>query len=118
MFNGTADPLVPYDGGGVGFIGGRGQVWAAEETAEFMADAHACQDARAMPLPISSWSDSVRVTRIEWTRCRTGRGVALYRFDGGGHQVPGRRQFLPLFLGPGYRGLRAADEAFAFFYRR
>src|SRR5947199_169312 len=24
MFNGTADPLVPYDGGGVGFLGGRG----------------------------------------------------------------------------------------------
>jgi len=118
MFNGTADPLVPYEGGGVGFIGARGQVWAAEETAEFMADANACEAARALPLPVNSWGEQVRVTRIEWTHCRTGRGVALYRFDGGGHQVPGRRQFLPLFLGPGYRGLRAADEAFAFFYRR
>jgi len=119
MFNGTADPLVPYEGGGVGFAGGRGQVWSAEETAEFMADASACQDARTRPFPVSSWSDAVRVTRIEWTRCRTGnRGVALYRFDGGGHQVPGQRQFLPLFLGPGYRGLRAADETFAFFYQR
>jgi polyhydroxybutyrate depolymerase len=117
MFNGTADPLVPYDGGGVGFAGGRGQVWATEETAEFMADANACETARVMPLPIGSWTDAVQVTRIEWTRCRSGRGVALYRFDGGGHQVPGRRQFLPLFLGPGYRGLRAADEAFAFFRR-
>jgi polyhydroxybutyrate depolymerase len=118
MFNGTADPLVPYEGGGVGFAGGRGQVWAAEETAEFMADASACEEARVRPLPVSSRSEMVRVTRLEWTRCRSGGRVALYRFEGGGHQVPGRRQRLSLFLGPGYQGLRAADEAFAFFYRR
>ncbi|HET7154869.1 MAG TPA: prolyl oligopeptidase family serine peptidase, partial [Hyphomicrobiaceae bacterium] len=33
MFNGTADPLVPYRGGGVGLTGSRGEVWAAERTA-------------------------------------------------------------------------------------
>jgi polyhydroxybutyrate depolymerase len=98
MFNGTADPLVPYDGGGVGFLGGRGSVWAAEETAEFMADVNACATARALPLPVGS-------------------PVALYRFDGGGHQVPGQRSFLPFFLGRGTRALNAADEAFAFFRR-
>ena len=114
MFNGTADPLVPYDGGGVGFLGGRGSVWAAEETAEFMADVNACTAARAMPLP-GSWR--VQTTRIEWTGCRSGSPVALYRFAGGGHQVPGNRQFLPLFLGRGTRTLHAADEAFAFFRR-
>jgi len=117
MFNGTADPLVPYDGGGVGFAGGRGAVWAAEETAEFMADVNSCAVARAMPLPTGSRTDPVRVTRLEWTLCRTGSPVALYRFDGGGHQVPGQRQFLPLFLGRGTRALHAADEALAFLRR-
>jgi len=117
MFNGTADPLVPYDGGGVGFAGLRGSVWAAEETAEFMADVNACAAARALPLPTSARSGHVQVTRLEWTFCRTGSPVALYRFDGGGHQVPGQRSFLPLFLGRGYRALHAADEAFAFFRR-
>ena len=116
MFNGTADPLVPYDGGGVGFLGGRGSVWAAEETAEFMADVNACTAARALPLP-SSWRGRVQATRIEWTYCRSGSPVALYRFDGGGHQVPGQRSFLPFFLGRGTRALNAADEAFAFFRR-
>jgi len=133
MFNGTADPLVPYDGGGVGFLGGRGSVWAAEETAEFMADVNACTAARAVPLPIGSrfgqvrgqvggqvggqvWGQ-VRVTRIDWAFCRSGSPVALYRFDGGGHQVPGQRQFLPFFLGRGTQALHAADEAFAFFRR-
>src|SRR5215470_20174908 len=116
MFNGTADPLVPYDGGGVGFLGGRGSVWAAEETAEFMADVNACAAARAVSLP-SSWNGRVQTTRIEWTLCRSGSPVALYRFEGGGHQVPGNRQFLPLFLGRGTRTLHAADEAFAFFRR-
>ena len=116
MFNGTADPLVPYGGGGVGFLGGRGSVWAAEETAEFMADINACTAARAVPLP-DSWNGRVHTTRIEWTACRSGSPVALYRFEGGGHQVPGNRQFLPLFLGRGTRTLHAADEAFAFFRR-
>jgi polyhydroxybutyrate depolymerase len=114
MFNGTADPLVPYDGGGVGFLGGRGSVWAAEETAEFIADVNACATARALPLPV--WS-RVHVTRIEWTYCRSGSPVALYRMDGGGHQVPGQRSFLPFFLGRGTQALNAADEAFAFFRR-
>ncbi len=114
MFNGTADPLVPYDGGGVGFLGGRGSVWAAEETAEFMADVNACEAVRAMPLPIGS---RVQVTRLEWTLCRTGSSVTLYRMDGAGHQVPGQRSFLPLFLGRGTQAVRAADEAFAFFRR-
>jgi polyhydroxybutyrate depolymerase len=117
MFNGTADPLVPYDGGGVGFAGLRGLVWAAEETAEFMADVNACGVVRTTPLPMRSRFERVQVTRFEWTLCRTGSNVALYRFDGGGHQVPGQRQYLPLFLGRGYRGLSAADEAFAFFRR-
>jgi len=116
MFNGTADPLVPYDGGGVGFLGGRGSVWAAEETAVFMADVNACAAARAVPLP-GSWNGRVQTTKIEWTLCRSGSPVALYRFEGGGHQVPGNRQFLPLFLGRGTRTLHAADEAFAFFRR-
>jgi polyhydroxybutyrate depolymerase len=114
MFNGTADPLVPYDGGGVGFLGGRGSVWAAEETAEFIADVNACARARALPLPVGS---RLQVTRIEWTYCRSGSPVALYRFAGGGHQVPGQRSFLPFFLGRGTRALNAADEAFAFFRR-
>jgi polyhydroxybutyrate depolymerase len=114
MFNGTNDPLVPYDGGGVGFLGGRGSVWAAEETAEFMADVNACEGVRALPLPIGS---RVQVTRLEWTLCRTGSSVTLYRMDGGGHQVPGQRSFLPLFLGRGTQAVRAADEAFAFFRR-
>src|SRR5215831_2606929 len=117
MFNGTADPLVPYDGGGVGFLGGRGTVWAAEETAEFMADVNACTAERAVPLPISSRFGRVRVTRIDWAFCRSGSPVALYRFDGAGHQVPGQRQFLPFFLGRGTQALHAADEAFAFFRR-
>jgi polyhydroxybutyrate depolymerase len=115
MFNGTNDPLVPYDGGGVGFLGGRGSVWAAEETAEFMADVNACEAVRALPLPVGS---RVQVTRLEWTLCRTGSSVTLYRMDGAGHQVPGQRSFLPLFLGRGTRAVRAADEAFAFFARR
>jgi polyhydroxybutyrate depolymerase len=114
MFNGTADPLVPYEGGGVGFFGKRGLVWGAERTAEFMAHANACEAARVTPLPVESAAEAVHVSQLEWAPCRTGAGVTLYRFEGGGHQMPGRT-VLPGLLGPGYAEMKAADKAFALF---
>ena len=57
------------------------------------------------------------VTRLEWSGCRTGGGVTLYRFEEGGHQMPGRRQILPAVLGLGYEQISAADEVLAFFAR-
>ena len=37
--------------------------------------------------------------------------VTLYRFDGGGHQVPGRPQVLPGLLGLGSLQINAAEAA-------
>jgi polyhydroxybutyrate depolymerase len=113
MFNGTADPLVPYDGGGVGFWGKRGIVWSTEQTVNFLLRANDC-DPRVTPLPVVSSAEAVQVTRFEWSRCHAGHRVALYRFEGGGHQVPGRPQFLPGLLGLGSQQINAAERAFAF----
>jgi polyhydroxybutyrate depolymerase len=113
MFNGTADPLVPYDGGGVGFVGKRGFVWSTEQTANFMLHANGC-DPRVTSFPVVSSAEPVQVTRLEWSRCHVGDRVALYRFEGGGHQVPGRPQFLPGLLGLGSQRVNAAETALAF----
>src|SRR5215475_3917698 len=53
MFNGTADPLVPYEGGNVGFRGQRGRVWSAERSAEFIARIDGCtaMQVRSLPIP-------------------------------------------------------------------
>jgi|SRR5581483_8176495 len=118
MFNGTADPMVPYDGGGVGLAGGRGMVWGAEQTAAFMARGNGCGDARETTPPAEPPGEPVRVTRLAWSHCRSGSGVILYRLEGAGHQLPGRRQILPGFLGEGTRQVDAADVTLRLFAQR
>jgi len=59
----------------------------------------------------------VHVTRLEWRGCRSSGGVTLYRFEGGGHQMPGRPEFLPRLLGPSSQQIRAAETALTFFDR-
>jgi polyhydroxybutyrate depolymerase len=113
MFNGTADPLVPFHGGGVGFLGGRGIVWSTEKTAEFLVRIDEC-DPRAASRSVDSSDELVRVTRLEWSRCRTGQHVGVYIFEGGGHQMPGRTAFLPGLLGLGSRQVAAAETALVF----
>jgi polyhydroxybutyrate depolymerase len=117
MFNGTADPLVPYAGGVVGFAGKRGLVWGAERTAEFVAHANQCAGAETAPLPAQSSTASVHVTRLAWTSCRSGESVTLYRLEGGGHQVPGRPTLFPRLLGLSTQDIRAAETALAFLAR-
>ena len=50
MVNGTADPLVPYRGGGVGVLGLQGKVLSAEKTAELFAHRNGCGASTAQPL--------------------------------------------------------------------
>lgn len=98
MINGTADPMVPYAGGGVGPAGGRGIVWSTEATARFFAEANGCRPQPA-GTPTAEPSGDIRVEKIAWNGCRNGAGVTLYRIVGGGHQLPGKQAFLPRLLG-------------------
>src|SRR5262245_15017844 len=75
MFNGTADRLIPYVGGGVGPLNLGGFVWGVEETAAFLAYANGC-DPRPMNRDASM--EMTSVTRIAWTGCERDAGVTLY----------------------------------------
>jgi len=75
MFNGTADPLVPYDGGGVGFLGGRGSVWAAEETAEFMPTSTPAR----LRVPCRYRVHGAAVCRRQGSNGRTAEAAARWR---------------------------------------
>ncbi|RTL71891.1 MAG: hypothetical protein EKK41_07545 [Hyphomicrobiales bacterium] len=107
MFNGTGDPIVPYAGGRVGFKGMRGAVWGAEETARLFAGRAGCSTFREIQVPRPSSFD-LSITRLEWGICAERAGVALFRFEGGGHQVPGGKAFLPVLLGPNTQRVDAA----------
>lgn len=109
MFNGTADPLVPYEGGGVGFAGRRGNVWSAERTATFMASTNGC-GASAMPTRLGNAPDAAtKIVRLDWSGCSSGQAVSLYRVEGGGHQLFGRSSILTAVLGPGTQQISAPE---------
>lgn len=104
LVNGTADPLVPFDGGAVGgrFAGGgeRGTVLAAMDSARLWARlAGADPQPASVALPDRDPDDGSTVTRLTWTT-RDGRpAVRLLRVDGGGHTEPGIAHRYPRLLG-------------------
>jgi polyhydroxybutyrate depolymerase len=113
MFNGTADPVVPYRGGQVGLTGSYGEVWPVERTAAFLAWANGC--ARHVERAIGGDGAAIRVTRLDWSPCRSGQPVVLYRVEGGGHQVFGSTNIVPLILGPGTSQISAPEAIMAVF---
>jgi polyhydroxybutyrate depolymerase len=110
MINGTADPLVPYEGGGVGFAGGRGDVWSVKRSAELFIRRNGCKDHDEQMLPGRSSFDTTTTTKLTWSSCQSGKSVTLYKVNGGGHQISGEPAFLPRMLGQSSGDFRAADE--------
>ncbi|HET6579695.1 MAG TPA: PHB depolymerase family esterase [Gemmatimonadales bacterium] len=84
---GTADPLLPYAGGGV--AGVRGSVLSARESIAFWAKLAGCGEAPAVTEEPDRVRDGTRVQLTAYAGCRDGRGVELHTVQGGGHTWPG-----------------------------
>lgn len=85
---GTADPLMPYAGGGVARR--RGRVLSATRSIAFWATVSGCAAAPVTTLePDRAPDDGTRVHRTVYGGCRDGRSVELYTIEGGGHTWPG-----------------------------
>lgn len=96
-FHGTADPLVPYEGGPIGRRrrprtrpAGRGYMVGIEQTCRQWASANGCA---ALPV-VDELGGPLPVTRLSW-RDHGRRPVTLYRIAGGGHTWPGGAPYLP-----------------------
>ena len=122
MMNGTADPLIPYQGGrGTSRFAVAG-FWSTEKTLEFWRRANGCetQDAAAADLDDRDKSDQSTVTRIS-SHCPGGRDVVLYRINDGGHRMPGGfpdarfPRAVDAFLGPQNRDIDGAEAIWGFF---
>jgi polyhydroxybutyrate depolymerase len=117
MVNGTADPMVPYRGGTVGLLGGRGEVWSVDKTVALFAHVNRCGSSKIKALPAHDLADRTQVTRIDWSNCQPGTSVTLYRVEGGGHALPGRRSLAHHLLGrvnPDFVAAEAIMAAFSF----
>lgn len=110
MMNGTADPVVPFAGGHVGFFGRHGSVLGAERTAEIFAKAEGCTSQSQLPLPKRNGHENTRVKLVTWSGCAPRASVRLYEVEGGGHQIPGGPTFLPFLFGSPNHDIRAASE--------
>ncbi|WP_456619628.1 MULTISPECIES: alpha/beta hydrolase family esterase [unclassified Bradyrhizobium] len=124
IINGTADPLVPYEGGrGSSYYAADG-FWSTEETLAFWRKLNGCDtdDAAVTDLPNSAPADQTTVTRVS-SHCPSGHDVVLYRVNHGGHRMPG---FAPdarfpkiaaRLLGPQNNDIDGAETIWTFFSR-
>jgi len=91
--DGTADPIVPYDGGGV-YNDRNGDVLSAEATMATYRKLDRCGAARALPsTPVAA--DGTSTSFQVWSGCARGTSVELATVAGGGHGWPGAKQYLP-----------------------
>jgi polyhydroxybutyrate depolymerase len=122
MMNGTADPLVPFDGGrGTSRFAFDG-FWSTERTLGFWRHNNGCEaaDAATIDLDDRDPTDQSTVTRIT-SRCPTGHDVVLYRINDGGHRMPGRvpdvrfPRIVSYMLGPQNHDIDGAETIWEFF---
>jgi polyhydroxybutyrate depolymerase len=106
-FHGTADPLIPYNGG---------TSWIAPDSfpnvltwTKNWARRNQCG---AHPVDSVLATD---VTRREYTHCADDATVSLYTVTGGGHTWPGGERMPEWFVGPTSRSIDATSLMWAFF---
>ncbi|MCC7072258.1 MAG: prolyl oligopeptidase family serine peptidase [Deltaproteobacteria bacterium] len=109
LFHGTADPLVPFEGGGVGRKNERGLISSNADTARVFADKAGCQPpTRRAPIDRDQ-KDGTRVIIEERAGCSA--PVVNVIIEGGGHGWPGR----PPRLSAATREIDATVALAAFF---
>lgn len=113
MIAGADDPIVPYNGGGVGFRGRNGEVWGAERTAELFARTNGCKASDTTTRPDGD-STMTSIARIDWS-CPAKSPVMLYRVDGGGHQSYGGNALPQLAFGRTTKQFSAPEAILDFF---
>jgi polyhydroxybutyrate depolymerase len=91
MIWGTEDTLVPYDGGGIGFGGGRGGVLSAHESLETWATWNGCTEIEQPTESDEASDDDTWVETEARSACLDGTTAALATVHGGGHTWPSAR---------------------------
>jgi polyhydroxybutyrate depolymerase len=81
-FSGTADPVVPFNGGKVSCCGGASLGAAPDAMARWAAHDHCATTFSEVRL-------GTEVRRRTWNGCAPGSAAVFYIIDGGGHTWPG-----------------------------
>ncbi|TCS09274.1 PHB depolymerase family esterase [Rhizobium sp. BK418] len=84
MVNGTSDDVQRYDG----YIRSFGRLLSVPEATEYWRRIDGCTGENVTPLPHLEPHDLTRASLVQWTGCRPGTAVQLYRIENGGHCWP------------------------------
>lgn len=103
-FHGTADPVVPYEGGefmsaGLPSIATWAEAWGARNGCATSA----------------STETTGAVSGMQYTDCEGGADVILYTVEGGGHQWTGGGEFPEFIVGEMNRDVNATELMWEFF---
>ena len=117
MFNGTADQVVPYDGGPFNGRTKWGTVLSAPDTAAFWATLDQCYpQPETVELADADSEDDTLVFRETYSGGVYGSEVVLYRIEGGGHSWPGGNTLQEEWVyGPVSRDIYASQLTWDFF---
>jgi len=121
MIHGTADPIVPYEGGYIGedeeWKGKLGEVLSVRDAVDYWVRVNDCnalpEEERIVPEskdnPMAVWRETYSGPAAE---------VVLYTVQGGGHTWPGGQQYAPeSLIGKTCRAFSASDHIWEFFSR-
>jgi polyhydroxybutyrate depolymerase len=116
FFLGTADPMMPYNGGKIPSgpnRGAGGYVISAAKTVQSWTSFNGCEGEQTLGLPNRA-DDGTTVIRHTFTGCRTGADVMFYEVTNGGHCWPGIGDS-STFLGKCTKDINATEEIVHFF---
>lgn len=112
---GTADPIVPFDGGPMTGRGGVSDIVSAPALVQRWRQLNGCADTPTQQ-PLAPSGDGTQTDRIDYPQCAPGGEVVFMRVNGGGHTWPGAPEVLPAqAVGPASRGFDAAETSWRFF---
>jgi polyhydroxybutyrate depolymerase len=115
---GTEDPLVPINGGPIGFVGGRkrGENISLADSAKFWCDTDRISSGPQVKDLPDRFDDGTHVRREIWTGGKDDTEVNVYTIEGGGHTWPGGPQYLPkIVVGRTSQNLNATRTIWEFF---
>ncbi len=107
VFHGTADPIVPYDGGLVD--NGRFDLPPIPDWVMDLAQFNNCS---AVPTEIPATGS---VSGIQYSNCAQGADVIFYTIAGGGHSWPGGNPLPEFIAGPTTQDIDATHTMWDFF---
>ncbi|MDX8338400.1 PHB depolymerase family esterase [Draconibacterium sp. IB214405] len=116
---GTADPLVPYNGGPVMVLKQkRGEVVSVDKSVNFWKDQNGCFElTEEKELPNINKADDCTAHKTVWQNPKDASiRVINIRIENGGHTWPGTRQYLPKkLIGNMNEDINGCDEIWEFF---